>query len=389
MTIDVHKGDTGLATLPKEQRMALEPRGFDEAWRVAQITARSGLYGIQSADEAYTILHVGMSLGLPVSAAFRGIYTIESNGKRIPGLYAQLMVALVRGSGLCQQWRIVERTPKRCAIEVQRKGDESSVTFEWTIERAHEIKIDSKREVPLTSKPTWRNDPAGMLYNRCASEACRVMFSDVTLGLYTPEELQTYDGEYEVVESKPVQAQRATVTVADVQPASAPAVAPPVVPPASDDVAEWRKKFEAAQSLDEVASLAKACPKELQSELKGVYNAAKKRLTPNGDGPKGGGSPKPAAPEHTGATGSGEHAAADESKAPAQAILMQWINHLREISSPQHVINSVVSHLNDFDPALRDRVIEAAVNRVRSFAWANGKDVEAIIREAIASKVAA
>ena len=387
MTIEVHKGESvGLATLPREQRLMLEPRTFEDAWRLSQITAKSGLYGIQSADEAFTILHTGMSLGLPVSASFRGIYTIESNGKRIPGLYAQLMVALVRGSGLCDLWRIVERGPKRCVIEVQRKGDDESVQFVWTIERAEAIKIDKDRKVSLTSKPTWQNDPAGMLYNRCASEVCRVMFSDVTLGLYTPEELETrtVESDYDIVEPKP--AQRATVTVADVQP---PVVAQPVVPPAGDNVDEWHKKFEACASLDELNALTKSVPSKLQKELLPAYKAAKARITGKDDGPKGGGAPKPAAAERTDATGSGEHAAADESKAPAQAILMQWINHLREISSPQHVINSVVSHVHEFDPALRDRVIEAAANRIRSFAWSNGKDVEALIREAIASKVAA
>lgn len=364
---------------------AIEPRSFEDTWRLAQILAKTRMFGLTTPEDAFVVLATGIELGVPAMTAPRGIYVID--GK--PSLYAQMMVALVRASGKCETWRILERTTTRCVIETKRAGvHEQPVTFTWTIERARGIFIDKDRKTPLTSKPVWQNDPEGMLYNRCSSEACRVQYSDVTLNLYTPEELETrtFDGVAEIVETR-----RAVVTVADVQPTPAPAtpvtVVPPVVAPTpSDDIEVWRARFAAAVSLAEVAEIAKACPRPLQKALKEDYAAAKSRLDPKP--PTGGGAPKPEAPATTDATGSGEHTQA-QTDDPSAAILAEWRDHLAAMTTPQHVIHSVAAHLEEFPEPLRARVIDAAAARARAFKWAETNDVDGAIREAIAAKRAA
>lgn len=370
MTIEIHK-EASVAS------RVLEPRGFEEAWRLAQVAHRSGLCAVASVDAAMVIIGTGMELGLSAMQSLRGIYVID--GK--PSLYAQTMLACVRASGLLESWAIVERTTKRCVIDAHRKGDKAPVRFEWTIERADAITFgpkDSKKS--LTSKDVWKNDPTGMLFNRCTSEACRVLFSDVMLGLYTPEEMETRGAEVETLQAAPTQ--RATVSIVEPQPFTPP--------PSADSVETWRARFAAVTTKAELDALRKEVPAHLKGELGEAFKAAKARVDgPKDDGPKGGA--KPVTGEHTQATGSGEHVEASDStaaKATGEAIVMQWINHLRGIDTPQHVIHSVAAHVGDFDASLRDRVIAAGVARARSFVWANGKDVEAMIADAIAAKAA-
>lgn len=374
MSIELHNGGSGLS----RGNSVTEPKTFEDTWRLAQILAKTQMFGLTTPENAFVVLATGMELGIPAMTAPRGIYVID--GK--PSLYAQMMVALVRSSGACAMWRIVERTRTRCVIEAKREGEsEQPVTFTWTIERAQSIYIDSARKVPLTSKATWQNDPEGMLYNRCASEVCRVLFSDVTLNLYTPEELETRA--FEVIDAKP--APRATVALVEaMQPSATVTVAP-----SADTVETWRARFAAVTTKAELDALRKEVPAHLKGELGDAFKAAKARVEgPKDDGPKGG--QKPVTGEHTQATGSGEHVDASEDKAPSQAILLAWINHCKTMTAPQHVINSVAAHIGEFAESMRPAVIEAAASRARSFtAWAAGKDIEALIHEAIAAKGAA
>lgn len=362
MTIEIHK-EASVAS------RVLEPRGFEEAWRLAQVAHRSGLCAVASVDAAMVIIGTGMELGLSAMQSLRGIYVID--GK--PSLYAQTMLACVRASGLLESWTIIERTPKRCVIDAHRKGDAKAVRFEWTIERADSIYMDKERTKPLTSKAIWKNDPTGMLFNRCTSEACRVLFSDVMLGLYTPEEMETRGAEVETLQVAPTQ--RATVSIVEPQPFTPP--------PSADSVETWRARFAAVTTKAELDVLRKEVPAHLKGELGEAFKAAKARVDgPKDDGPKGGA--KPVTGEHMQATGSGEHTQSDTAS-PA-AVLEQWRAHLAAIDTPQHAIRSIAAHLGDFPEPLRARVIEIGAQRVRCFKWAETNDVDGAIKDAIAAK---
>lgn len=378
MSIELHSGDRG--GLTRNGAAAVEPRSFDETWRLAVILAKTRMFGLLTPDDAFVVLATGMELGVPAMTAPRAIYVFD--GK--PGLYAQFMVALVRVSGRMETWKILERTTTRCVIETKRAGaNELPMTFTWTIERAAKIMIDKERKTPLTSKPTWQNDPEGMLYNRCASEASRVLYSDVTLGLYTPDELETrvFESAGEIVEPKPV---RVAVTVADAQP---PAARPAPISTPSDDVEVWRARFAAAQTLAELAEVRGACPKALQSALKADYAAAKSRLDPK---PPTGGAPKPEAQKadtDEAITGKESDYLADT--ASSAAILAQWREHLATHTTPQHVINSLAAHIGEFAESMRPAIIEAAAARCRAFKWAETADVDGEIKAALARRVIA
>lgn len=160
--------------------LALVPRDTNEAFQLATRAIASGLFAqLRKPEEALVILMMGAELGLGPMQALRSIYVVS--GK--PVLSADLLVALVRRSGECASWRVVESTDQRCEIRTMRKGETQEETCVWTMERAVKAGV--------TSKPTWKNFPAQMLKARAAAELARQVYPDVGIaGLYTRDEIE-------------------------------------------------------------------------------------------------------------------------------------------------------------------------------------------------------
>jgi hypothetical protein len=156
---------------------SLALRSLDDVERLAKIACASGLVAVKRPEEAAVILLTGRELGLSPMQALRGIYVV--NGK--PVLSADLLVAVVRRSGLCASWRAVESTAERCTIATLRVGETEPATRTWTM-------ADAKR-AGVAGKPIWSQYPAAMLRHRCAADLAREVYPDVVLGLYDPEEL--------------------------------------------------------------------------------------------------------------------------------------------------------------------------------------------------------
>lgn len=159
------------------QTNGLELRGLDDVERLAKIAVASGFTACRRVEEAVVVLMTGHELGLSPMQSLRGIYVVS--GK--PVLSADLMVAVVRKSGLCESWRVVESTADRCEIWTLRRGEDTVAKRVWTM-------ADAKR-AGITGKQTWAAYPAAMLRHRCASDLAREVYPDVLLGLYDPEEM--------------------------------------------------------------------------------------------------------------------------------------------------------------------------------------------------------
>jgi hypothetical protein len=95
-------------------------------------------------------------------------------------LSSDLMAALILRSPACEYLRLVEMTPEKATYAAKRKnGVEVRYTFSWK---------DAER-AGLTSRQTYRNNPADMLRHRALSKIARAVFPDVVAGLYTRDEL--------------------------------------------------------------------------------------------------------------------------------------------------------------------------------------------------------
>lgn len=155
-----------------------EPKNFIELRRLAGDVVKSGLApdSVRKAEDAMIILMSGAELGLTAMQSLRSIHVIKGR----PNLSADLMVALVRRSSICEYFKLVELTNTRCVYQTKRvDGDEINYEFTWE---------DAKR-ARLTNRDIWKKYPKNMLRARCASSLARAEYPELLTGVYDPDEL--------------------------------------------------------------------------------------------------------------------------------------------------------------------------------------------------------
>lgn len=168
----------------------LTPRTFEQIDSIAQKIAKTGFAGVKSADEAFVRVLAGASLGLAPIQALMAIHVVKGR----PSLSAQAMLALVRASPLCERFEIVESTRERCVVETKRRRATRPQRVEWTIERAKAAGLIKRAQGEKGEPTPWENYPEVMLRWRAISELARLEYSEITLGLYTPEEAAAIPG---------------------------------------------------------------------------------------------------------------------------------------------------------------------------------------------------
>ena len=128
-------------------------------------------------QDALVVLMAGRELGLAPMQSLRMLTVIK--GKVT--LSADATVALVRRSGECVEWRLVESSATRATYTTRRKGDTEPTALTWTMEQA--------QRAGLTGGQQWRTYPEAMLRARCAAALARIVYPDIVAGIYDPDEL--------------------------------------------------------------------------------------------------------------------------------------------------------------------------------------------------------
>ena len=155
--------------------------------------------------DALIVLMAGRELGLAPMQSMRMLGVIK--GKVT--LAADATVALVRRSGECLQWRLVESTASKATYLTQRKGDTEPTTLTWTIEQA--------QRAGLVSGTGWRSYPEAMLRARCAAALARIVYPDIVAGIYDPDELAVPLDSGRVETLRPVEAPKPEPVVQQVE----------------------------------------------------------------------------------------------------------------------------------------------------------------------------
>jgi len=164
-------------TLPSETADPYAPSDHASAIQQAKIVAESGAYGITGPADAYVRLMTGHDLGLSPSQSLRAVSVI--NGR--PSVSADALVAVCKGSPVCEYFRHVETTHDASTWETKRVGDPPErYTFSFA---------DAEAAGLTTSGGNWSKYPGRMLRARAKAFLARDVYPDLTLGLYTPEEL--------------------------------------------------------------------------------------------------------------------------------------------------------------------------------------------------------
>lgn len=165
--------------------------------RMALAIAGSGLFGMKTKEQAIALMLVAQSEGLHPARAALEYHIIQGR----PSLKADAMLSRFQSAGGKVEWHDYEPSKVSATFSHPQGG---SIRIEWTRKMADDAK--------LTNKDTWRQYPRQMLRARVISEGIRTVFPGVSVGIYTPEEVQDFAttnqpekdmGAAEVVEAEP------------------------------------------------------------------------------------------------------------------------------------------------------------------------------------------
>jgi hypothetical protein len=171
---------------------------INEIREMAEVAAKSKMFGFKSPDEAMAIMLLCQAENLHPAIAMRDFHVIQGR----PALKADAMLARFQQAGGFVKWE--EYTDERVSGSFSHPNG-GSVTVTWTFEMA--------KKIGLTAKDNWRNYARAMLRARCVSEGVRTVYPGCVVGVYTPEEVETFKtpsqtvkdmGEAEIVIEEPV-----------------------------------------------------------------------------------------------------------------------------------------------------------------------------------------
>ncbi|MDO2950585.1 hypothetical protein [Aeromonas simiae] len=164
----------------------MEPQNLQEAMQLADMLANSNLVPRSYQGKAGDVLVAcqwGSEIGLKPLQALQNIAVINN----VPAVWGDALVALVRGSGLCeyikQDW---DPSTKTATCSVKRRGEpEETRTFSE----------EDARLAGHLNKDTYKKNLQRMLSIRARAFALRDVFADVLKGLKVAEEVEDYPEE--------------------------------------------------------------------------------------------------------------------------------------------------------------------------------------------------
>src|SRR5574343_797238 len=161
------------------QIAALDPETSIKLMKVADMLHKSGMYKhLQNVGQYFAVIQYGAEMGVPPMTALQNIHLIE--GK--PGCSVNLLSSLMRQHGC--EIETIQSDSKICKIRCTNPKGKSEV-ISYTIEEA--------KAAGLADKSNWKKYPADMLYSRCVSRAQRRMCPEATYGMYTEEEVESFE----------------------------------------------------------------------------------------------------------------------------------------------------------------------------------------------------
>lgn len=180
-----------LMAMPMETDKALqfEARSIGELKQVAQILSDSRIFSQWGSPQAvFAIIQAGRELGMKTQQSLRAFDNIDNK----PAMKADLIRALVLTSGKCEYFDIIERDDEHATFETLRKGRTKPITLTFTTKDGRRA---WKKDERAWNASGWGTNPADMCVARAGAKLARLVYPDVTHGMYTREELEGGNGE--------------------------------------------------------------------------------------------------------------------------------------------------------------------------------------------------
>lgn len=151
---------------------------LDMMQQMAQIVAKSGLFGVKTPDAALALMLISQADGMHPMQAIQRYHIIQGR----PALRADAILGDFIKNGGKVKW--VKRDDDCVTAVFYSAAVPDGVEVSWDMKRATAAK--------LTNKDNWRNYPRQMLTARVISEGVRITDPVVCRGMYTPEEVQDF-----------------------------------------------------------------------------------------------------------------------------------------------------------------------------------------------------
>jgi hypothetical protein len=165
---------------PTDPRWALQlqPRTARDVYAIAGRLAATRFFGNKSPADIAAIVLMGRERGVSAMLSLSAMHVIDGKVE----MSATLIAALVLRSGKAKVFRCVETTDERAVYEAQRiDAGGAPLRVMFTAE-------DAKRR-GLWGKGNWAKMPDVMLAHRACTKAARLVFPDVTVGIYAEGEI--------------------------------------------------------------------------------------------------------------------------------------------------------------------------------------------------------
>jgi len=128
-------------------------------------------------QDILVILQTGHELGLPPMQSLNSIDVIQGR----PSLRTQTQIALIRSKFPDALIRVEKKGNDTICTMGRHQDDKNTFTSIWNINRA--------QLMGLTGRDQWKKQPEVMLQWRAMGECARIVFPDVIMNLYTPDEV--------------------------------------------------------------------------------------------------------------------------------------------------------------------------------------------------------
>jgi hypothetical protein len=144
---------------------------------MAGALAKSGLFGVKTADQALALMLVAQAEGRHPGSVASDYHIIQGRAS----LKSDSMLARFQQAGGRVEWH--DHTNEKVSATFSHPAG-GSLRIDWDMARA--------KAAGLGGKDNWRQYPRQMLRARVISEGVRAVFPAVLNGMYTPEEVQEF-----------------------------------------------------------------------------------------------------------------------------------------------------------------------------------------------------
>lgn len=146
--------------------------------KLAVSIAKSGLFGISKPEEALSLMAIAQAEGLHPAIAARDYHIIKGR----PSLKADAMLARFQASGGRVEWH--SYTDECCDATISHPQG-GTIRVMWDMQRVKKAEIQNDT--------MYKKYPRNMLRARVISEGIRTVYPGVCVGVYTPEEVDSFE----------------------------------------------------------------------------------------------------------------------------------------------------------------------------------------------------